>query len=80
MGIRLINNKNISFLSFKLNLSFIFFMRIQIKKKKGTNIPICLNKNIIGYLKLSKILELSKPVRFNPYDIVTKSLLKSQIK
>ena len=47
----LMNNKNNNLLSFKLNLNFIFLTKSQIKKKKGINIPICFNKNNIGYLK-----------------------------
>ena len=59
------NNKKSNFLSLKLILNLIFFTNNHIKKKKGINIPICFNKNIIqeriisicDYLKLEKNFE-----------------------
>ena len=80
IGIKLINIRNINFLSFIFSLNFIFLVSNQIKKKKGTSIPICFDKNNNGLRMWSKIPEPSNPVRFNPYVIVIKSLLKSQIK
>ena len=50
IGIKLINSRNINFLSFTLSLNFIFLASNQTKKKKGTSIPICFDKNNTGLL------------------------------
>ena len=71
----LIKIKKINFLSLKFNLNLNFLINNETKKKKGNNIPICLDKKRIGYLKLSKIFAVSRPVLFKPYVIVIKSLL-----
>ena len=47
-GPKLINNKNINFLSFKLNLIFDFKIKNDDNIKKGISIPICLIANIDG--------------------------------
>ena len=46
-----INTKKMSPLSLKFILNLIFFTNKKIKKKKGINITICLNKKIKGYFK-----------------------------
>ena len=48
IGIRLINIKNNSFLSFKVTFNLIFFIKKNDIKKNGISIPICLPKNIKG--------------------------------
>ena len=66
IGTKLIKIKKINFLSFKLNLNFNFLINNETKKKKGNNIPICFDKKRIGYLKLSKIFAVSRPVLLRP--------------
>ena len=45
------DTKKSIFLSARFILNLIFFINKKIKKKNGISIPICLSKNISGYLK-----------------------------
>ena len=76
----LIEIKNNKFLSLKFNLYLNFLINSTVITINGKIIPICFNRNIIGYRKWSIKFEVSNPDLANPYVIVIKSFLNTKFK